>query len=323
VARARPAAPLLALAGLAALLAACGKDAAAPGPGAAAVVRVGHFPNVTHAHGLVAQALSRAGKGWFEERLGPGVKIEWYLYNAGPSAMEAVLAGALDLAYVGPNPALNAHIRSKGEEVRVLAGATRGGSALVVRGDGKIAKPEDFRGRRVATPQLGNTQDVACRAWLASKGFKIALNGGDVAVLPIPNTDQLSLFATGDVDAVWTVEPWVSRLEVEGKGRVFLEEKDALTTILAARAGFLTERPEVARKFVDAHRELTAWLRDHADEARRLAGGEIREETKREMDADLLARCWGRMRFDDAVARSDFEAFTKAARGAGLVEAPK
>src|SRR5258707_844590 len=115
--------------------------AATPGPGAAEVVRVGHFPNETHAHGLVAQALSRAGKGWFEERLGPGVKIEWYLYNAGPSAMEAVLAGALDLAYVGPNPALNAHIRSKGEEVRVLAGATRGGSALVVRGDGKIAKP--------------------------------------------------------------------------------------------------------------------------------------------------------------------------------------
>jgi NitT/TauT family transport system substrate-binding protein len=281
---------------------------------------VGHFPNVTHAHGLVAHAGTRGGKGWFEERLGPGVKVEWYVYNAGPSAMEAVLAGALDLTYVGPNPALNAHARSKGEEVRVLSGATRGGSALVVRGDGSIAKPADFRGRRVATPQLGNTQDVSCRAWLAANGFRVTLTGGDVTVLPTPNPAQLSLFATGDVDAVWTVEPWVSRLESEGKGKVLLEEKDALTTVLVARAGFLAEKPDLARRFVAAHRELTAWLGAHGAEAKERIGAELLAETTRGMAADLLDRCWARMRFDDAVARAEFDAFTAAARRAGLMD---
>jgi NitT/TauT family transport system substrate-binding protein len=130
------------------------------------VLRVGHFPNITHAQGLIASQLSREGKGWFEQRLGPGVKIQWFHYNAGPSAMEAIFAGSLDLTYVGPNPALNAHVKSRGEEIRLIAGATLGGAALVVQPDGRIANPADFKGRKLATPQLGNTQDVAARAWL-------------------------------------------------------------------------------------------------------------------------------------------------------------
>ncbi len=321
--------PLLAAALVAALIPSCGGGGSAPAGGPAPHdLRVGHFPNVTHAHGLVAHAGTRAGasggpsggKGWFEERLGPGVKLEWYVYNAGPSSMEALLTGSLDLTYVGPNPALNTHARSKGEEVRVLAGATRGGSALVVHGGGAIAKPADFRGKRVATPQLGNTQDVSCRAWLAANGFKVTLTGGDVTVLPTPNPDQLSLFATGAVDAVWTVEPWVSRLETEGKGKVLLEEKDAVTTVLVARAGFLKERPDLAKRFVAAHRELTEWLGAHAAEAKERMSAELQAETGRGMPAELLDRCWGRMRFDDAVARADFEAFTAAARRAGLMD---
>src|SRR5688572_9356942 len=127
-------------------------------------LRVGHFPNLTHAQGVIGHGLSRAGKGWFEERLGPDVVLEWYVYNAGPTAMEAMLAGSIDLTYVGPNPALNAYIRSEGDEVRIVAGASSGGAALVVQPDGRLQKDADFKGKRIASPPLGNTQDVAGRA---------------------------------------------------------------------------------------------------------------------------------------------------------------
>jgi len=114
---------------------------------------------------------------------------------------------------VGPNPALNAYARSRGEEIRVIAGAVNGGSALVVQPDGRLTKPADFRGKRIATPQLGNTQDVSARAWLVSGGLRITQTGGDAQVVPTANPDQLSLFQSKQLDAVWTVEPWVSRLE--------------------------------------------------------------------------------------------------------------
>jgi NitT/TauT family transport system substrate-binding protein len=307
---------------LLALAAGCGDPAPSPAAGPV-VVRVGHFPNVTHAHGLVGHALTRSGRGWFEERLGPGVKVEWFTYNAGPAAMEAVLTGAVDLTYVGPSPAVNAHSRSKGAEVRVLAGATRGGAALVVQGASSAKGPADFRGLRVATPQLGNTQDVACRAWFIESGLKVTMTGGDVTILPTHNPDQLALFLKGDIDAVWTVEPWVSRLEAEAKGRVLLEEKDAVTTVLAARAKFLEEKPDLARRFVAAHRELTKWLGEHGAEAKALVRQELKEETTREPPADLIDRCFARMRFADAVAREDFDASSRAAVKAGLLaEAP-
>jgi NitT/TauT family transport system substrate-binding protein len=284
------------------------------------LVRIGHFPSVTHAHGVVAHAGTRTGKGWFEPRLGEGMRVEWSVYPAGPSAMEALLAGAVDAVYVGPNPALNAYVRSKGREVRVLSGATRGGSALVVQGDGRIAVPADFKGKTVATPQLGNTQDVACRAWLGSHGLRVSLTGGDVTVTPTANPDQLALFTKGDLDAAWTVEPWVSRLEREAGGRVLVEEKDALTTVLVCSAAFWDGRRETADRLVAAHRELTTWLRDHVPEALAVARGELREETRAELAPEVLSRAWGRLRFDDAIARSDFEAFVAAARGVGFLD---
>src|SRR6266540_1304821 len=116
-------------------------------------IRFGHFPNITHAQGVIAHALSRQGKGWFEEKLGPDVEIQWFTYNAGPSAMEAIFANSIDLTYVGPNPALNAYARSKGAEIRILAGAVNGGAALVVQPDSTLKSPQDFKGKKIATPQ--------------------------------------------------------------------------------------------------------------------------------------------------------------------------
>lgn len=308
---------LLAVLAVALVAAACGtRDDPAAGP----VVRIGHFPNVTHAHGLVAHGTSRGAKGWFEERLPAGTRVEWFTYNAGPSAMEALLAGSIDAAYVGPNPALNAYLRSNGEEVRVLAGATRGGASLVVQGDGRIAGPADFRGRRVGTPQLGNTQDVACRAWLADHGFRITQTGGDVTILPTQNPDQLTLFQKGDLDAVWTVEPWVSRLEREARGRILVQEDDALTTVLVASAKFVRERPEEARRLVAAHRELTAWIVAHPREAQAAAAAELLAETGKPVPPSLLDHCWPRLRFDAAISVSDFTKFVTAAQRVGYLK---
>lgn len=303
---------------IAAALVACGD--AKPAAGARKVLRAGHFPNVTHAQGLVAQGMSRAGKGWFEERLGSDVSLEWFNYSAGPSAMEALLAGDLDFTYVGPSPALNAYVKSKGEDVRVVAGAARGGAALVVQGDGRIAKPADFRGKKVATPQLGNTQDVACRAWLTSNGFNVTPTGGDVTLIPTQNPDQLSGMLKGDLDAAWTVEPWVSRLVTEAKGKVFVDDTASITTVLVASAKFLREEPDLARRLVKAHGELTAWIVANPAEAQRLVVLELKAETKSAVSADLIAHCWPRLRFDASIAPGAFDAFAAAAKAAGFLK---
>src|SRR3954468_24775488 len=233
-------------------------------------IRFGHFPNITHAQGVIAHALSRQGKGWFEQRLGPNVEIQWFTYNAGPSAMEAIFAKSLDVTYVGPGPALNAYFKSNGEEIRVISGAANAGAALLVKADSPIKAPADFRGKKIATPQLGNTQDISCRAWLKAHGLKVTPTGGDALVIPTANPDQLGLLQKGSVDAVWTVEPWVTRLEREAKARVFLEDTNTITTWLVSSAKFLRNRRDLAKKITDANAELTKWIQENESEAQKL-----------------------------------------------------
>lgn len=266
------------------------------------VLRFGHFPNITHAQGVIAHALSRQGKGWFEQRLGQSVDIQWFTYNAGASAMEAIFAGSLDLTYVGQGPALNAHFRSNGEEIRILAGAANAGAALVVKPDGPIKTAADFRGKKIATPQLGNTQDISCRAWLKAQGFNITQTGGDVMVVPTANPDQLALFQSGGVDAVWTVEPWVTRLERDAKAKVFLEDSNIITTWLACRVKFLNAHRDLAKKIVTANKELTDWIQAHPDEAQKLLISELKEETKADFAPAAVAQAWKRIRFTTEVS---------------------
>src|ERR1039457_1196113 len=267
------------------------------------VLRVGHFPNVTHAQAVIAHGLSRTGKGWFEERLGPDVELQWFVYNAGPSAMEAIFARSIDLTYVGPNPAVNAYLKSQGEEIRIVAGGCSGGAALVVKSDGPIKTDADFKGKKIATPQLGNTQDVAARAWLQSKGLKITMTGGDAFVIPTANPDQLMLFQKGDLDAVWTVEPWVSRLVLEAKGQVYLDESSLwtptggkyVTTHLVSSVKFLRDRPDLLKKWIAAHVELTRWINEHPDEAKRILNEEIKAETTKAIPQATLDSAWKRL----------------------------
>ena len=294
----------------------CSKPAETKSVGRSAekiILRVGHFPNITHAQGVIAHGLSRAGRGWFESRLSTNVEVQWFVYNAGPSAMEAIFAKSIDMTYVGPNPAVNAHLKSGGDEIRIVAGACSGGAALVVQPDGRIKSEADFKGKKVATPQLGNTQDVAARAWLKSKGHNVTLTGGDALVVPTANPDQLTMFQQGNVDAVWTVEPWVSRLEAEANGKVYLDESSLwpetggkyVTTHLVSSVDFLTTQSALLKQWIAAQVELTEWINEHPDEAKKILNEEIKAETSKAIKPEILDRAWQRILItDDPISAS-------------------
>jgi NitT/TauT family transport system substrate-binding protein len=301
----------------AALLTGCDRDDAKAG--GAPVLRVGFFPNITHAPALVGyhETTTKGAKGWFEMRT--GAKIEWYPFNAGPSAIEALLTRSIDITYVGPNPVLNGYTRTKGANIRVLSGAARGGAALVVHKDSPLKSAASFRGRKIATPQLGGTQDIAARAWLVAGGLSITQRGGDASVIPTTNPDQLDLFKRGDLDAVWTVEPWVSRLEMEAGAQLLVEQKDILTTLLATSTRALETKGELLKKFIAAHEELTEKVASDPDWAKPAVSAALQKATGKALPADLLDRAWARLTFTIAVQPADFAGFQRDARSAGLL----
>jgi NitT/TauT family transport system substrate-binding protein len=239
--------------------------------------------------------------GWFEKAMGPEVKIEWKSFNAGPSAIEAMFAGALDMTYIGPNPAINGYVRSDGAAVRTVAGATSGGAALVVRRDAGISAVEDFHGKRIASPQMGNTQDVALRAWLKAHGLKTTDKGGDVQVIPVANPDQLTLFAKKQLDGAWAPEPWASRLVHEANGRLFLDERQLwprgqfVTAQLVVRTAFLREHPDLVKAWLRAHVGLTDWINGHLPEAKVILNSQIKKETGKALPSDVLDEAFSRL----------------------------
>ena len=190
---------------------------------------------------------------------------------------------------------------------------------MVVPADGNLKTAADFRGKKIATPQLGNTQDVSCRAWLAAGGLKITQLGGDAQVLPTANPDQLQMFQQKKIDAVWTVEPWVSRLEMEANGKVLVEETDSPTTVLVSSVKFLRNHRETVKKFVEAHRALTDWIQKNPDEAQKLVVAELMEETRGKMAAELITHAWKRIILTNDVKREVLEKFVANAKAAGFL----
>ena len=284
------------------------------------VIRVGAFPNITHAQAMVAKA-----NGWFEKAVGPNVRIEWKSFNAGPSAIEALFAGAIDVAYIGPNPTISGYVRSRGEALRVVAGAASGGAALVVRNDSGIQRAEDFHGKRVASPQLGNTQDVALRAWLQSHGMKPINKGGDVQVLPMANPDQLTLFLKKQLDAAWAPEPWATRLIREGNGRLFLDERDLwpnrqfVVTSLVVSTKFLREHPGLVQSWISAHIDLTDWINAHLPQSEQLLNQQIQRETGKALPGGLMHEAFSRIEVTYDPLRNSLLASARSAFEAGFL----
>jgi len=301
-----------------ALASGCNKPAATTADGKP-ILRIGFFPNITHAQALVAfhETQSKGAEGVFEKAT--GAKVEWLPFNAGPAAIEALLAGSIDATYVGPNPVINGYIRMKGKEVRVLTGSARGGVALVIQPGSGLKAPADFRGKKIATPQLGNTQDVAARAWLKAGGLNITTTGGDAHILPTQNPDQLDLFKSKQVDAVWTVEPWVSRLELEAGAERLISQDDTFITLLATSVRALGTKADLLKKLVAAHEELTRKITAEPAYAKPAVNAALLKATTREIPSKLLENAWPRLKFTTEINRADFESAMNAAKSVDLL----
>ena len=279
-------------------LAACGSEAAdaneSGGTGPADELRLGYFANVTHAPGVIG-----VEQGLFEEELGD-TKLTTQVFNAGPDVVEAVFAGALDASYIGPSPAINAYGESDGEAVRIIAGAASGGAQLVVR-EG-IDSPEDLVGTTLASPQLGNTQDVALRTWLTGQGLENSVDGGgDVTIAPTANSDILTLFAAGDIDGAWVPEPFASLLVLNEGGQVLVNEKDLwpdgqfVTTHLVVRTEFLEQHPDTVDALLRANVEAVEFATDDPAGAKAAVNAGLAEAGGKELPAPVLDRAWSEL----------------------------
>jgi NitT/TauT family transport system substrate-binding protein len=285
-------------------LAACasaGQAASQPGPSASGTaeapeLRLGYFANITHAIPLIGVA-----NGTFAATLG-GTKLTTQIFNAGPAEVEALFGGGIDAAYIGPSPAINAFAKSNGQAIRIIAGATSGGAQLVVRSG--ITSAADLRGRTIATPQLGNTQDVALRAWLKSAGLQTSVTGGrnDVTIAPQDNSQTLTLFRQGALDGAWLPEPWASRLVLDGGAHVLVDEKDLwpggefATTELVVRTDFLARYPGTVAKLLQAQITTVDWIGAHEDTAKQQANSAIGTLTSAKLSQQVLDRAWSNLR---------------------------
>ncbi|HKR50337.1 MAG TPA: ABC transporter substrate-binding protein [Pseudonocardiaceae bacterium] len=272
------------------LAAACGNSSgAAPGP--APTLRLGYFANVTHAAAIIG-----IDQGLFARELG-ATKLETQIFDAGPSAVEALFGGALDAAYIGPNPAINAFGQSDGEAIRIIAGATSGGAQLVTRPG--IHTAQDLRGKTLASPELGNTQDVALRAWLAQQGLRSSVQGGgDVTVTPTKNADTLQLVKSGTLDGAWVPEPWASRLVLEAGATVLVDERELwpngqfVTTHLIVRTEFLENHPQTVEALLRGHVDAVQWATQNPAEAKNVVNDGIKTRTGKPLTPEVIDRAW-------------------------------
>jgi NitT/TauT family transport system substrate-binding protein len=283
--------------------------------------RVGYFPNITH-----AQALYGRATGLFEQKT--GLSIHWTAFHAGPTAIEALFANSVDATFIGPTPTINGFIRSKGEKFVIVAGAASGGAALVVRGDAGIVGDGDFAGTTVATPQLGNTQDVAARVWFQSKGHRPRHQGGELTIIPLSSADQLMMFNKGQIHGAWTIEPWVSRLEIEGGGRIYLEEDSLwpegryVTTHLIVTKSFLADHEDMVRAFIAAHVEITQKINEDKREAAMILNRALRDETGKSLKAEVITRALERVEFTWDPISSSLAESAKAAHRIHFLRRP-
>ncbi|NUS65127.1 MAG: ABC transporter substrate-binding protein [Saccharothrix sp.] len=261
-------------------------EEAAPGAqdqGAAAEVRLGYFPNVTHAAALIG-----VDKGFFAKELGT-TKLTTQTFNAGPDAVNALLGSSLDVTFIGSGPAINAYAKSNGEAVRLIAGATSGGAQLVVKPE--IASPADLNGKVLTTPQLGNTQDVALKKWLADEKL-------DVQVTNVENSQSLDLFKRGDIQGAWAPEPWSSRLVLDAGAKVLLDEKDLWeggkfpTTVILVRAKFLQEHPQTVEALLRGHLAATDFAQNNKVEAKQVVNNALKQLTGKSLGEPVLDRAF-------------------------------
>lgn len=282
-------------------------------------IRLGYFPNVTH-----APAIAGLEGGFFAQALGPNVKIKTSVFNAGPAAVEALLSGAIDATYVGPNPAINAFLRSHGKAIRIVAGSTTGGAFLVVKPSLRAAN--DLKGKKIATPQLGGTQDVALRYWLKTKNLSSTLEGGgDVSIIPQDNAQTLETFRSGAIDGAWVPEPWATRMVLEGGGTVLVDERDLwpnksfTATVLIVSTGFLNERPDLVQGLLGGQVAAIDFLQQNPAKGQDLVNSGIEKLTGRKLSTATISRAWMNLTFTNDPELASMRAVADHAVDVGLL----
>ena len=286
-----------------------GKEVAAAAPTSggtpAAELRLGYFPNVTH-----ATAVYGVAAGVFAKELGAETTLKTQTFNAGPSAIEALFGGALDATYIGPNPTINAFVKSQGDAVRIIAGSTSGGASLVVKPE--ITDVKALRGKTIASPQTGGTQDIALRHYLSQNGYPVDKTGaGDVTVLAQENPITLAAFQAGRIDGAWVPEPWASRLVLEGGGKVLVNERDLwpggsfVTTQLIVRTEYLRDHPETVKKLIAASVEANRQINADPAKAKTVVNAALATLTGKPLKPKILDRAFAEIRStDDPIASS-------------------
>jgi NitT/TauT family transport system substrate-binding protein len=288
----------------------------------AVTVRFGVFPNITHAPGLVALADNGPLK-----QLLPNADIQVTPFNSGTPAVEALLSDSIDITYIGPNPAINAFAKTNGEAVRVISGSTSGGAFLVVKPE--ITSAADLKGKKIATPSLGNTQDVALRSWLKTQGLATdTAGGGDVSVVPQENAQTLETFLAGTIDGAWVPEPWATRLIQDGGAKVLVDERDLwpdgkyVTTHLLVAKKFLDANPEVVKRILAANIEAVDEVNEDSATAQATVNAEIEKFTTKKLSPELLSAAWDNLTFTVDPIASSLQKSATDAEGLGLLEDP-
>ena len=282
-------------------------------------LRLGYFPNLTHGSAIVG-----VDQGIFARDLGPTVSLKTLTFNAGPAEVTALLSGSLDAAYLGPNPAINAYVKSNGEAIRIVSGATSGGAYLVVKPS--ISSAADLKGKSVAAPQLGNTQDIALRNWLKSQGFKTDTSGGgDVKILDQDNAQTLQTFQQGQIAGAWVPEPWASRLVVEGGGKVLVDERTLwpggkyVTTQLVVRTTFLQQHPDVVKNLVKGQVDANDFIAQNSTQAKQIVGAGLQRLTGKALKPAVLDDAWEHLTFTDDPIASSLRSSAQSAVALGFI----
>jgi NitT/TauT family transport system substrate-binding protein len=304
------------------LVAGCGGSAVqSTSPNQPFTLRLGYLTNLTH--GSVLVGLDRKS---LTSDLPSKTTVTTQSFNAGPAEVEALLGGALDAAYIGPSPTVSAYIKTRA--IRVVAGATSGGAGLVVRPGLAINGPADLKGKTLATPELGNTQDVALRAYLADHGLKTdPQGGGDVRVVPTSNATALSLLQQGQIDGAWVPEPWLSRMIIDAHGQLLVNEADLwkpeqgrfATTELVVTQQLLDERPDIVKALIQGQVATTNWINQHPTEARTAAGAALVKLTNSKLAEPVLDAAWARLTFTVDPLATTFKKEATNAQRVGLV----
>ncbi|WP_234356888.1 ABC transporter substrate-binding protein [Streptomyces sp. NBRC 110028] len=286
-------------------------------------VKVGYFANLTHATALVG--LRKGGR--IQQAL-HGTKVSPYVFNAGPSEIEALNAGSIDMGWIGPSPSINGYVKSHGSNLKIISGSASGGVKLVVNPK-KIKTLDDVKGKKIATPQLGNTQDVAFLNWIASKGWKVdAQSGkGDVSVVRSDNKVTPDAYKSGSIDGAWVPEPTASKLVAEG-GRTLLDEsslwpdKKFVITNLIVKQSFLKEHPKVVEAVLRGSVKTNAWIKANPDKAKAAANAALKEETGKPLPAHVIDPAWKSIQVTDDPLASTLNTEAEHAVKAGLLEKP-